>query len=352
MSMRMYCYTTYMKKGMFVLLLQFLFFGSATSVFGASLYMDPASTTLKRADTVVVSVRLDAGEDECVNVVDAVINYTENIQPVDISRGNSIFSLWVEAPVINKENRTITFAGGIPNGYCGRIPGDPRLTNNVVDLLFQSPGLQIGSTESGDEVSIDFGQETQILLNDGFGSVAPATFYGAKIHLTKDAGGTILNPWKDVVTLDTLPPERFSIELTRIPDALGNYYIVFNTTDKQSGIDHYEVIEEPLDSKNLFGWGAETAPWVKGVSPYLIEDQSLNSTIRVKALDKAGNEYIATLVPDEQKRTLSNENIIIIGVLSALGVLIVALSIIGVVAYRKRRKNLENENEVKLEENE
>ena len=32
---------------------------------------------------------------------------------------------------INKENRTVTFAGGIPNGYCGRVNGDPKLTNII-----------------------------------------------------------------------------------------------------------------------------------------------------------------------------------------------------------------------------
>ena len=83
------------------------FFFLSLSAHAATLYMSPSEAELKRGDSVTVSVRLDAGEDECINVVDGVISYTENIQPVDISRGQSILSMWVEEPVINKENRTI-----------------------------------------------------------------------------------------------------------------------------------------------------------------------------------------------------------------------------------------------------
>jgi hypothetical protein len=339
-----------MKKGFLVMFLHVCFFAGAQNVDAAMLYMDPASTTLKRGDTIVVSVRLDADEEECINVVDGVITYTENIQPVDISRGNSIFSLWVEEPIINKENRTITFAGGIPNGYCGRIPGDPRLTNNVIDLLFQSPGLQIGQSESGNQASIDFAAETMVLLNDGFGTQVQPNLFGAKIDLTREAGSEVLNPWRDAISADTLPPEKFSISLEKTTNAYSNnYFIVFNTTDKQSGIDHYEVIEEPLDSKNIFSWGAETAPWVTARSPYVLEDQSLNSTIRVKALDKAGNEYIATLIPDASLQTVSKESMIEVAVVSAVGfALFAVLATVAFILYRNKRKKAaiqENEQE-------
>ena len=330
-----------MKKGFSVVFVVGLFvcgFGQIHKAEAASLYMDPASTTLKRGDTMKVSVRLDAGQDECVNVVDAVITYTENIQPVDISRGSSILSMWVQEPVINKEKHTITFAGGIPNGYCGRIPGDPRLTNNVVDLLFASPGMQIGTSASGNEVAINFAPETRVLLNDGFGTTASTTFFGAQIHLTKEAGNEILNPWREAVENDNIIPEKFSIGIERTTNAYSNdYFIVFNTTDKQSGIDHYEVIEEPLSSKNLFGWGAVTAPWVTAKSPFVLDDQSLNSTIRVKAIDKAGNEYIATLVPEEGKRSLSFANKIIIGTAVALVLLLVLCLVLLFMWYRRKK---------------
>ncbi len=318
-----------------------LFFLVCLKADAASLYMDPNNTELKRGDTIKVSVRLDTEEGECVNAVDGVITYTENIQPVDTSRGSSIFSMWVEEPVIDKVKRTITFAGGIPNGYCGRIPGDPRLTNNIVDLLFQSPGMQIGTTESGNEALIEFNPSTQVYLNDGFGTVAQTSFFGSKIILSKDAGATQINPWQEAVVDDAIAPEKFSIALERTTNAFSNdYFIVFNTTDKQSGIDHYEIIEEPLNSKNLFGWGAETAPWREIKSPYVLEDQSLNSTIRVKAIDKAGNEYIAIYVVEEEKRTISKNTLYTIGGAVILVTILLGLLVIGITLIRRRKMNV------------
>ena len=283
-----------------------IFSALATSAEAASLYMDPNSVEIKRGDTVSVAVRLDTKNDECVNAIDGVITYPDNIEPVDTSRGSSIFSMWVEDPVINKQNNTITFAGGIPNGYCGRIPGDPRLSNVIIELLFRSPGMVVGAVSDSDVVSINFDESTRAFLNDGFGTQAPLTTYGTQIYLSKTVGNVTDNEWSDRINADNLPPEKFSIQLQQTPNAFSNkHYIVFNTTDKQSGIDHYEVIEEPLEDFKLFNWGAATAPWIEARSPYVLKDQSLNHTIRVRALDKAGNEYIAVLVPDESKRSMS-----------------------------------------------
>ena len=164
----------------------FLFFAVQTNA--ATLYMDPNTTELNRGDTLKISVRLDTDPDECVNVIDGVITYSDNIQVVDISRGASIMSMWVEEPVIDASNHTITFAGGIPNGYCGRIAGDPRLTNVLIDLLVQSPGFVIGSSNDTNEGVIAFSEQTQILLNDGLGTRADTALYGATVALSKNAG--------------------------------------------------------------------------------------------------------------------------------------------------------------------
>jgi hypothetical protein len=340
-----------MKRGPYVLFFLTFYFCVAFSAHASSLYMDPNQAELKRGDTIKISVRLDTDEGECVNVVDSVVTYSENIQPIDTSRGSSILSLWVEEPVIDRDNRTISFAGGIPNGYCGRIPGDPRLTNNVIDLLFQSPGLQIGSDGSGNQAAIGFAPETHVLLNDGFGTAAAPQLFGTSILLTREAGSSVQNPWQESVNNDTIPPEKFSIALERTPNAFSNrYFITFNTTDKQSGVDHYEVIEEALDTKNLFGWGAETAPWIKAKSPYILDDQSLNSTIRVRAIDKAGNEYIATYIPEEGIRTLSEDNMMIYAFLAGAGILLVAVLVAILIALRssRRKKVIEVKKETEM----
>lgn len=320
-----------------------VFFGSHPNTSeAASLYIDPAMSQIHRGDSITMSVRLDTDEaaGECVNAVDAVITYPENIEPVDVSIGDSIFRVWVEQPTIHRDTRTITFAGGIPNGYCGRVIGDPRLTNVLAKIIFQSPGFVVGGNAAGTEATISFTDESTAYLNDGLGTKAVLSTYPARIELDPKLGGTITNEWQESVNADDILPEEFSISLQKDDKAFSQkYYIVFNTTDKQTGIDHYEVMEEPLTQFGSFQWGRADAPWIETRSPYVLSDQSLNSIIRVKAIDKAGNEYIATLMPDETLRTLSQTQMLSIVASVAVGVLVLIVVIILVFWIRKRRKD-------------
>lgn len=312
------------------------------SVHAATLYIDPGVATLNRGDSITAAVRImpDQGAGECINAIDAVITYTDNIQPVDVSIGKSILNVWLEQPVINKEERTITFAGGIPNGYCGRVEGDPRLTNIVAEIVFRSPGMMVGGSDHP-EVLIEFAPETQALLNDGLGTRAPLVTLPGTFTLLKDPGAELKDDWRLSVRDDNLPPEEFSIELVRDETTYsGKNYIVFSTNDKQTGISHYEVMEEPVLQFSSFTWGGTGVPWVRvDATQYVLEDQTLNSIIRVKAIDKAGNEYVATYIPDESKQTLSRNELftyIFGGVLAAL-----ALGLLIVLAmYMRRRKKV------------
>ncbi len=328
--------------GVFFLLFAVPYF----SVHAAALYMNPSTAEINRGDTIKVSVRLDTDEDECVNVVDGVIRYSKNIELIDISRGPSILSVWVEDPKIDKQNRTVTFAGGIPNGYCGRIDGDPRLTNVVLDLLFQSPGFVIGAENStSSKASILFDEQTQVLKNDGFGTRSELRTSGAEIILLNNAGSQIDNQWKDIIDNDNTSPEKFSITLTKIPDENGRHAIIFNTTDKQSGIDHYEVIEEPINNADSFLWGSEGAPWKEVRSPYILKDQSLQSIIRVKAIDKAGNEYVATYKPSiespKEVKTQTKIGLYIILAVILFGLL--SLLIFGIIWFIRRKRRGQEE---------
>ena len=268
----------------------------------ATLYIDPSTASLNRGDAIKVAIRLDTDESsgECINAIDGVISYSDSIILVDISTGKSIFPIWVEAPVINKDKHTITFAGGIPNGYCGRVQGDPNLTNVLVELVFRAPGLQIGGGKDVSSATVNFTDQTTAYLNDGKGTKANLRTLGTSFSLSNKIGNEIIDPWLLEVKDDNILPEEFTINLERDDKTFGaKYYIVFNTTDKQTGLSHYEVIEETTKQANLFDFGAANAPWETSRSPYVLKDQRLNSIIRVKAIDKAGNEYIATLQPDD-----------------------------------------------------
>ena len=311
----------------------------ADSVSAATLYIDPPRPTLNRGDSVTLSVRLDTDEaaDECINAIDGVITYNEAINPVDISIGQSIFPIWVEQPVIDKENRTITFAGGIPNGYCGRVEGDPRLTNTLLQIIFRAPGLTVGGGELPPLGTVTFKPETRAFLNDGFGTEAQLQTLGAELTLNQVVGNTSVDDWRTVSAEDTIPPEEFSITLEKDDYAFDKkHYIVFNTTDKQSGISHYEVIEEPVEDTRLFTFGAATTVWTEARSPYVLTDQSLKSTIRVRAVDKAGNEYIATLAP--QNASLERWPMSLIVEIAGGVVAVLLLILLGWYFVRRRRK--------------
>ncbi len=335
--------------GLALLVLGTFIFG--TTVQAATLYLDPGVATLNRGDSITASVRImpDKGAGECINAVDAVLTYSDNIQPVDVSIGRSILNVWLEQPVINKEERTITFAGGIPNGYCARVDGDPRLTNIVADIVFRSPGLQVGGSDHP-EAKIEFAPETQVLLNDGLGTRAPLITLPASFTLSKDPGSELKDDWRLSVREDEVPPEEFSIELVRDDVTYGGkYYIVFSTTDKQTGLSHYEVMEQSVLEFSQFKWGATNVPWVRvDATQYVLSDQTLNSTIQVKAVDKAGNEYIAVYVPEESKQSLSRNALYTYIFMTFLAVVGIVVLIVVWWYYRRRRQTLNQTDVVEI----
>lgn len=276
----------------------------------AGIYLDPASAETGIGGTVILNVRLDTTAEECINAIDGVLRFDDGLAVEDVSVGNSIFNFWVESPKFDNDDRLVTFAGGIPNGYCGRVPGDPSLTNTIAEIIVR-PDVQVSSDTI---YNVYFDDLTKGYLNDGLGTPIPLFFSNAQILVTGEYVGGADDEWINRIEADTQPPKEFSIELAQNDTTFkGEYFIAFNTNDKQTGVDHYEVIEEPFDEIELFGWGAATAPWVRAVSPYKLKDQSLNSTIRVKAVDKAGNEYIATLIPDESIRGVNKNAVVMYG---------------------------------------
>ena len=278
----------------------------SNSAHAASLYLDPGIKTLSRGDALKISVRLDTDElkEECVNAVEGVLTFSGPIEPVDISLGDSIFSIWVESPTLNEDKTQVSFAGGIPNGYCGRVDGDPRLTNNLFDIIVRADS---DPAVDGQEAvaSVQFSNQTVAYLNDGFGTKAQLQLLPNRLTILPELGDVIQDPWTDEIEADNLSPQPFSLVLSKFPT--DEYIVSFATTDKQTGIDRYEIREESLSQFDAFIWGRANVSWIETRSPYILDDQSLNSIIRVRAIDKAGNEYIATLVPDEELRTLSFE---------------------------------------------
>jgi hypothetical protein len=163
------------------------------------------------------------------------------------------------------------------------------------------------------------------------------------------------NSWREAISADTIPPEPFVVELRQRADMFnGDYFLIFDTVDKQTGVDHFEVLE--LRPGQRYGeqadlswwdklWGKEyTVPvWQQATINYRLQDQTLNSTIRVKALDKAGNERMVEFIPPPEVRekmeetTKSRENMLLLTVGAVALLILLLIVVVYLVVKRKRR---------------
>ena len=268
--------------------LLFFVFNSAQAV---NLYFDPSNAKLNLGEEFKLKVKIDT-EKECINTIKAEIEYDKNLLIAkDFLTGNSIIPLWLEEPEI-KDGR-ISFSGGIPGGYCGEIPGEPGESNILGEIIFRVSQFSVSGE---DTVEIKFLENSKVFLNNGLGTEAKLRLGKAQFRILKEKiPGKIL---KKELKEDKTPPESFGISVLKDPQVFeGKYFIVFNTQDKQTGVDHYEVAEILPVTKFLKVRHEATPQWKVAKSPYLLEDQSLRSIIRVKAVDKAGNERIIEFKP-------------------------------------------------------
>ncbi len=271
-----------------IILSLFLFVPAATSA--AVLYLEPASGEHQPGETFIVDLKIDT-EGECINAIEGHLNFSQDIlKAVDFSQADSLLILWLKLPEINQSEGLISFIGGIPGGYCGRIPGDPGPSDLIGKLILNIPGTLVQEKEKNIG-EIKFLDSSRVLLNDGLGTETKITVQGAVFSILEKPG-TPENEWLEIIKEDKIPPELFEIEFNQDPLIFeGKYFITFFTADKQTGIDYYEIKEGEGD-------------WKSGESPYLLEDQQLQSIIKVKAVDKAGNERITEYIPETLKKPL------------------------------------------------
>ena len=346
------------KKFLFIGLL-FLFLPSLTSA--AVLYMEPSEGQIGPGDNVAVDLKIDVGEN-CINTVDINLSFPQDvIQFKDIITGDSIINLWIDKPdssLVEKINQDglVHLTGGIPGGFCGRIPGDPGFSNIIARLVFSMPSLIVSDVERS-KADVNYLESSQVYINDGLGTLDKLVVKGSSFTLSKTP--VLQNKdWEQQIKEDKTAPEPFVIELLQSLNIFnGFYYITFYTTDKQSGLDRYEIQEVDLAyeerSKQPKNWYdkllgrdlfiKEPAPWKKITMPYVLEDQGLKSIIRVKAIDKAGNTRLAEYIPPESMRSAVSKPLYMnkILLLSIVGAFVIITILLYVLIIKKRRTHAE-----------
>ena len=267
-----------------ILLSTFYFLLSPGVVAAARLYFTAPELTQSLYAPFEVEVRLDS-PDESVNAVDGWVELGSDVAvAVSTADGSSIVSLWVEKPApaaaisgeaVRNVGSRIRFSGIVPGGFEG-----------VGGKLFS---FTLEPRDSG-ELPLRFSSSTKVYLNGPEGASASLVLESTSVVIRSEK-----QPVFGVAQNDHDAPELFNPELVRNPQLLdGQWALIFSTTDKNSGLDHYDVWEQPASWwQRLFS----RPSWASATSPYLVADQSLRRVIHVRAVDKAGNMRLAIITP-------------------------------------------------------
>ncbi len=247
----------------------------------AALIVFNASSTIPANQDSKVDVIVDS-EGQSLNAFEGTVSFPDSLLSIkQILNGNSIVSFWIEQPHLTSSTgsgiATISFSGITPGGF-QEVPGlSTEKQGNLFSIIF-SP-----KKEGMAEINAD---NVRILLGDGLGTPAKVSVKPLSLNIGSQTG--MAAP----IAKDFNPPEEFHPQVVSDPSIFnGQYFLVFAADDKESGIDHYEVLE------TWFNGTPSNAGWATAESPYLIKDQSLAKYILVKAVDKFGNYRIETMTP-------------------------------------------------------
>ncbi len=262
-----------------------VFFLVTPSAHAARVYFEPQLTSYKVGDGFSLSLFIDT-EGQSINALELNVAVPKLLKIKDISKNSSVIQLWVNEPSFSSE--TVSFTGGTPGGIS-------TSRGLIGKIYFEAAAIGDGN--------IALLSNSSVFLNDGDGTKLGLQTTGGPIFKIiprpKETGAVSPESQKpptkddeDKETKDGKKPEGFKIFVGEDPRVFnGQNFISFFSTDKDSGIDRYEVKEGRDDYK-------------VARSPYLLSDQEkMRTVIRVRAYDAAGN-YKESIYPGIFRRIL------------------------------------------------
>ncbi len=232
--------------------------------------------THNKEDTFLVSVKLNSQGKQINSLGGTVLVPRKLFDVFDIETGESFISMWTERPEIinndsdsaNSNNTEINFSGGLPGGYSGS-------DGTIFTFVLKAKNEGVG------EISI---KDFTALLNDGKGTVAPSITLTPLESLIKKDSTIPIETY--LAKRDDIPPEPFGLSISR-DVSIGNnrYFISFFAVDKGSGINKYDVEEDPW-LIYIFGF---KKVWSDSQTPQILYYQNWPSTVKVRAVDGFGN---------------------------------------------------------------
>lgn len=260
-------------KNLFLTTLIFILSFLAFPVFAAEIYFETGGGEFGIEKKFEVKVFLDT-EGENINAIEGEIVFPTNVLLFqEIFDNVSFVNFWIKSPSFN--GNSVVFSGIFTGGY----QGDEIYLFSII-LKAKEVGEIIVNAEN-----------MRILKNEPAGYPVSVRTSSLKLQIKEQSDVP-----EFTTPEDKKPPEIFVPQIAKdLVIFNGKWFLVFATQDKDSGISQYEILETRKKLHEI-----KKREWKIAKSPYLLNDQELKSYIYVKAIDKAGNERIATLDPQNQ----------------------------------------------------
>ncbi|MBL8030199.1 MAG: hypothetical protein JNN11_03050 [Candidatus Doudnabacteria bacterium] len=321
--------------------------GFISHVKAATLSTSPASGTFTVGSTFDVSIYLNT-EDQSVNAINTALSFPpDKLQLVSPSTGKSVIGVWTAQPTVNNQIGKVELQGGVPGGIkvgnglvttlTFRVKSVGTATIKFLDnskvLLHDGRGTDVLSNTSsgiyqlvlpppagpvvvsqthpdqtlwysGKTVTLSWSAEEKVagysyeISQDPVGipddtqdsdkssvtyrNLSDNIYY---FHIKALSGGSWGGTTHFAIKIDSDPPADFPLKVIPSARTVRKQPIFeFQTTDKNSGINHYELKLVNLKE------GGEQPLFVETVSPYVPQELSPGEyLVLVRVYDNAGN---------------------------------------------------------------
>jgi hypothetical protein len=341
-----------MKRYIFIVILSLFFVPKL--ILASSISLSPTSGTFTVGSTFNVSVLLDTKGKAVNALQIFVTFPPDKLQIVSPSTGKSIVGIWASPPKFDNVKGTMSLEGGVPGGITvssgvitnitfrvkstgealvrfkddsevylddGFATPDLNQTSNAVyNFRLPPPMGPIVVSETHPDQSTWYQNKNAVLYFTDDGGITEGYSYilnsdpisepdniseGVKkfisyndlddgvhyFHIKMLRGGLWGGTTHFAINVDATPPSTFPIEI--LPDARTtstNPVVQFDTTDKLSGVDFYEIKIEPLSPEAVSLLGSGASLFVEATSPYVIPTLVKGSyNVVVRSIDKAQN---------------------------------------------------------------
>lgn len=318
-------HTIGMNKHLHVLFV--MVFGLLAPLSAAALSVDfeTAELTVNASQELRIPILLDNPTRENINTVQAtVIVPRESFSIQTYWLEQSIIPLWVEEPTVT-ETETAYYVS-----FTGLIPGGTTESGELFTLVVKA----LDPIERTTVRLLD----PQVYRNTRTADGVALSDQYLFVRITPYDAGVV--PQQDVIIEDAIPPEDFFPIVGKSQTVFdGDYFVMFQTLDRQTGIDFYDVLEsEYFYSTEELAASEGQLYWRQATNPMRLQDQTLQSYIYVRAHDRAGNSRTVIIPPTVFVEKTPLSRILVVGSIPI--VLVIGVSV--VLWRRRHRAHIEN----------